>query len=83
MLLFIAQVNKLIRLNFRNCHSYKVVDEKVQSNIIHDSCCNLHEGAERKIIYHACTITDKSNFNSVYFNKGKIPYTLLQKNIEL
>ncbi|GFX58425.1 uncharacterized protein TNCV_320071 [Trichonephila clavipes] len=53
--------NRKIHINFRNCQSYQVVDEKIQSNINEDLCCTSHEEADTKIIYHACNVTEKSN----------------------
>lgn len=53
--------NKLIHLNFRECRSYKANNGKVESAIIEDLCCNLHEEADTKIIYHACNIGDQCN----------------------
>ena len=53
--------NRQIFLNFRNCQSYKVVDDKIQSSVVENLCCPLHEEADTKIIYHACNITDQSN----------------------
>ncbi|GFX71453.1 uncharacterized protein TNCV_2694411 [Trichonephila clavipes] len=53
--------NRKIHINFRNCQSYQVVDEKIQSNINEDLCCTSHEEADTKIIYHACNVAEKSN----------------------
>ncbi|GFX31550.1 uncharacterized protein TNCV_687981 [Trichonephila clavipes] len=53
--------NRKIHINFRNCQSYQVVDEKIQSNINEDLCCTSHEEADTKIIYHACNVVEKSN----------------------
>ncbi|GFY36058.1 uncharacterized protein TNCV_4844301 [Trichonephila clavipes] len=53
--------NRKIHMNFRNCQSYQVVDEKIQSNINEDLCCTSHEEADTKIIYHACNVAEKSN----------------------
>ncbi|GFW07967.1 hypothetical protein TNCV_3920991 [Trichonephila clavipes] len=53
--------NRKIHINFQNCQSYQVVDEKIQSNINEDLCCTSHEEADTKIIYHACNVAEKSN----------------------
>lgn len=53
--------NKLIHLNFRDCRSYKSNNGKIESTIIEDLCCILHEEADTKIIYHACSIVNQSN----------------------
>lgn len=51
----------MIHLNFRTCYSSEFNNEKVESNIVDDMCCNLHEEADSKTIYHAYSITDPSN----------------------
>lgn len=50
--------NRLIHLNFRNCHSYPTIDNIIQSNVVEDLSCTLHEEADTKIIYYACSIAD-------------------------
>lgn len=53
--------NKLVHLSFRNCYSYSAHNNKVESSITEDLCRELHEEADSKIIYHACSIADQSN----------------------
>lgn len=49
--------NRKIYLNFRNCQSYQVANEEVQSSVVEDFCCSSYEEANTKIIYHACNFT--------------------------
>lgn len=52
--------NRKIYLNFRNCQSYQVANEEVQSSVVEDFCCSSYEEADTKIIYHACNFTEQS-----------------------
>ena len=52
--------HRQIFLNFRNCQSYQVVDDKIQSSVLDNLCCPSQE-ADTKIIFHACNISDQSN----------------------
>ncbi|GFV42587.1 uncharacterized protein TNCV_1315921 [Trichonephila clavipes] len=80
--------NRKIHINFRNCQSYQVVDEKTQSNINEDLCCTSHEEADTKIIYHACNVAEKSNIVIrgsdtdilIIMIGKKRPFSVLKKN---
>ncbi|KAK0174239.1 hypothetical protein PV327_011124, partial [Microctonus hyperodae] len=53
--------NKIVHLNFRQCYSYVANGNKVESQIVEDLCCELHEEVNSKIIYHACSISHEAN----------------------
>lgn len=53
--------NKIVHLNFRQCFSYVGNGNKVDSKIVEDLCCELHEEADSKITYHVCNISEEAN----------------------
>lgn len=54
--------NNKIFINFRQCHSFTVINNKVISNIHEDLSCPEHEAADTKIVYHVCNIHAPANF---------------------
>ncbi|GFY38989.1 hypothetical protein TNIN_122071 [Trichonephila inaurata madagascariensis] len=49
--------NKMIHINFRKCHSFTVNESnKVVSRVDEELSCPAHEEADKKKVYHACTI---------------------------
>lgn len=60
MVLFIG--NKIIDINFRQCHSFIVNDSNnVVSSVVDELSCPEHEEADTKVIYHACNIDYEAN----------------------
>ncbi|CAH2096954.1 unnamed protein product [Euphydryas editha] len=54
--------NNKIFINFRQCHSFTVINNKVMSEIHEDLSCSEHEEADTKIVYHVCNIDAQANF---------------------
>lgn len=54
--------NKLIYINFKQCHSYFVENNTNVSNVDDNLSCPEHEEADIKIIYHVCNIDTQTNF---------------------
>lgn len=53
--------NKLIKVNFIECRSFNVINNKVVSTIDENLSCPEHEEADTKIIYHICHIDTHEN----------------------
>lgn len=54
--------NKNIVVNFKNCHSFSVINNAVVSSIDENLSCPEHEEADTKIIHHICNFDDQANF---------------------
>lgn len=54
--------NKNIVVNFKNCHSFSVINNAVVSSIDENLSCPEHEEADTKIIHHICNFVDQANF---------------------
>lgn len=53
--------NKHININFRQCHSFIVNNDTIESNIDENLSCPEHEEADTKMIYHLCKIDSQAN----------------------
>jgi len=53
--------NKQININFRQCHSFIVNNNKIEATIDERLSCPQHEEADTKIIYHLCRIDTQAN----------------------
>lgn len=53
--------NKLIKINFQQCHSFTVFNNTVVSDIDEHLSCPQHEEADTKIIYHICNLEAQAN----------------------
>lgn len=53
--------NKLIKVNFIECHSFSIINNKIVSSIDENLSCPEHEEADTKIIYHICKIDTPEN----------------------
>lgn len=54
--------NNQVYINFRQCHSFTVSNNKVMSEINEDLSCPQHEEADTKIVYHVCNTDARANF---------------------
>ena len=54
--------NKMIVVNFRECHSFIVENNKIVSHIDENLIGLDHEEAYTKIIYHSCNPDVQANF---------------------
>ncbi|KAF9406799.1 hypothetical protein HW555_012938, partial [Spodoptera exigua] len=54
--------NNQVFINFRQCHSFTVSNNKVMSEINEDLSCPQHEEADTKIVYHVCNTDARDNF---------------------
>lgn len=54
--------NSQVFINFKECHSYMVYNNKVLLNVDDSLSCLKHEEADTKIIYHICNVDAKANF---------------------
>ncbi|KAF9813303.1 hypothetical protein SFRURICE_015785 [Spodoptera frugiperda] len=48
--------NSQVFINFKECHSYMVYNNKVLLNIDDSLSCLKHKEADTKIIYHICVL---------------------------
>lgn len=53
--------NKIINLNFKQCHSFRMVNQAVETSIDETLSCENHEEADTKIVHHICTINYDAN----------------------
>lgn len=50
--------NKIVYVNYKECHRYQVNNDDVVKTIKHSQSCSGHEEADSKIIYHACNFEE-------------------------
>lgn len=53
--------NKHININFRQCHSFVVNNNTIESNIDENLSCPEHEEADIKLVYPLCKIDSQVN----------------------
>ncbi|KAK9876448.1 hypothetical protein WA026_012761 [Henosepilachna vigintioctopunctata] len=61
MVPFIGQT--IINLNYDCCYSYKLDNNNIVQTINNDLCCENHEEADTKLVYHACQLENESAAN--------------------
>lgn len=54
--------NKRILINFKQCYSYIVDNNKIVSNVDDSLSCPEHEEADTKIVFHVCNTDVQANF---------------------